>query len=220
MSSSEDQPGDEHPTDEELKQKVQDEKASNQQSRLRAIQRAWDEAISRRTASEDSVLVGGASSEDRLRYYRIGIEQFLMQLVSLAERTDSDEYWHEEVLGTVVIPIPERIRKAMADPQTRIPWGADRPEPVEITVVGLFGFLKQQWPARREFVLPVGRSDDIRAIGAREPTMDVLDNTLYTALRFLGQTGLDIEVEETEHRAIVDEEILKEIEKWRKQNIE
>lgn len=189
------------------KGKVLDKEDSNQRARLQAIQRAVQEAIARRTTSEDSVLAGGAEQQDRLRYYRIGIEQLLMQIVSLAERTDADYYWQEVELGEVRVPLPEEIREALSDGQTRVPWGADRPEPKSITIKGLNGFLERSWPIGVDYALPVGRTEEIREVGEQEATMELLDNTLVTALRFLGDAGMDLELG-GDYEAVDEEDLL------------
>lgn len=200
--------------------KVSDEEKNNQQARLRAIQRAWDEAIERRTASEDSVLSGDSDEQARRRYYRIGVERLLLELESLGERTESSELWQSTTLGVVEIPLPERIRKAVKDPQVRVPWGVDQPEAKRIPIDGLSAILDIPWPLTVEFTLPVGQSEEIRDTATREPPIQVLDNAMRVARKFLGETGLDIEVSEAEHRAVVDEELLEEIEQWRKQNLQ
>lgn len=174
--------------------KVRDDEASNQQARLRHLRQAWQEAVDRRTEAMDSSLFGDANREARLQYYRAGVEQFLMQLVSLADRTEATEYWSEEGLGEVVIPVPEEIREAMSGTHTRVAWGAEPPEPRRIAVVGLTDFMERDWPVSHEFTLPVGQAEEIRATESAEAPMALLDKTLTTALRFMGATGLDVEL--------------------------
>lgn len=196
----------------EVRGQVEDAEATNQMARLRTVQQAWEQALERRTAAEDAPIRNQSANPQSLhRYYRIGVERFLMEIEALGRKSEADETWEEADLGEVVLPVPENVRETFYDDHTRILKSDGEPRPERIKLEGLESILDTSWPVARTWTIVVAGSNGyptpIRGQSASEPPIDVLDDALRKARDFLADVGLDFRLG-GDYKAISEEDRL------------
>lgn len=205
-------------------QQVADPEEFNQQRRLRSIHEARDrcrevyEVTQDPTQSSDGGAIAAA--------YRAAVENYVGEIEGLLRRYDWDDdesnLWTGKEIGTVTLRPPAELRELQrSDGVTVI--DDEGMEPEEIAITGLRDYMDAQPPFRHRFWIRVRqRHKGTREItGAAVSEMPV--NLSYQAFRyandFLARVGFDVEIESSEHRAVVDEELMEEYERWKRENL-
>lgn len=211
--------GGEPPDDGQEPRKVEDAGEVNKLERLRAIHRRWEEAMERGTEAKDAAMNGADEASCR-KHYRVGVENLLTELCSLGEDAGANSPWHTANLGTVIIEPPPAIGRELQTGGNRLL--APPPKPKRHVVAGLKGYLETDWPISATFRLVTGTprtpTETVETV-ERGPPIGVSDRAMQAARRFMTANGIDFDLHEDQHRAVITEDLMKEVEEWRKQNI-
>lgn len=208
-----------------LKQ-VSDPEEYNQQQRLRAINQARQRV---ENTIEQSMMHLVTADEfgvaDRQQVVRAALYSYLTNIEWLIVDAGEKELLQEQPLGEVQIDPPEEFVR-WADSKGGYPKviGSASLEPYTRPITGIQGYLTAPEVFSHTWALNVQkRHEQPHSVERTKHTympVHISLNAFRLANRFLQQAGVDINLEEEQHRAVVDEEVIKEVEEWRQQNIE
>ncbi len=219
MSSEEDTPS---------RQTVADPEEFNQQRRLRSIHDARDRARATYEATQDPSV--DADYQTLAANYRSTIQNYIGEIEGLLQTYDFDDsdieknYWEGVDLGPLTISPPPKLVKLRDQKDVSIIGDSDL-GPVQYEVPGLSGYLEiaAHCPIRESFSIHIRRrhkgQETVTGASSTEMPISVSYEAFRTANRFLTDVGFDVEIETQEHRSDVTDEVLEEVERWRKQNL-
>ena len=177
---------------------IDDPEQWSQHARLSALEQAWEQALDRRDASEDSILSSDAGPQARAHFYRTGVQRLVFQLSSVATRFGATEIWEERPLGTVTLNVPDSIKNAMRDSSVRLLSGSDLPQPKMVEIRGLRELILRDWPLSESFEVYLagshGQPDVIRETSTAEPSIQMLDRAMMFTRELLGEAGVDLDL--------------------------
>lgn len=213
-------------TDTEFRQ-VSDPEEYNQTARLRAInesrQRVSD-AIEQSMVRQ--VTDGNFGFTDRQQVIRAAMYSYLTNIEWLMVEAGEDDLLRTQDLGSVVIEPPERFVKLVNSDTRDGPRviGSDGIEPFRTQITGIQGYLSapEVFEKTWSMQLQERHSEPERVTETKQTHMPihVSKNAFRVANQFLTRAGIDVNLAEEQHRAVVDDDVLEEVEKWRDQNVE
>lgn len=204
---------------------VADPEEYNQTQRLRAVNQARQRVEDTIEQSMVRLVTDPEFQEaDRQQVIRAALYSYLTNIEWLMDDAENRKLLSEQSLGTVTIHPPAEFVQWLKQGDRGYPRviGADSIEPWTKEIVGIRGYLtapevfehtwRLQVQKRHERPQPVERTKQTYM------PAHISMNAFRMSNRFLSQAGIDIDLKEDEHRAVVDEEVLKEVEEWRKQH--
>lgn len=201
--------------------KIDDPEQISQAKRIHELLGRRKRVIDARDEAFDAQLLGQASHDEALEYYRSRIESLIIDLYTkfTSEGIENGQHYLEEaVIDTIEVPPPEEFR---AGPDGDIGPGQSTPEPKYLEIRGLEWFLNHdgqiQVPFTARTFNPPGERTIMQEISVPRKT---LDKALLTCIKFLDDAGIDADLTEEEQQTKITRELLEEVEEWRKQNVE
>lgn len=200
---------------------VADPEEYNQQQRLRAINQArqrveetiQDSMIRLRT---DQNFTEG----DRQQVVRAALYPYLTSVEWLMAESGETEMLQESDLGTVTIEPPEVIRELQKGDRV---IGSPSIKPFKTSISGIEGYITAPEVFQKTWSVTVKKrhSGPSEIVESKETHMPVhiSMNAFRMVNRYLNQAGIDVSLHEDQHRAEVDDEVLKEVEEWRQKNV-
>jgi hypothetical protein len=100
-----------------------------------------------------------------------------------------------------------------------------RPDPKEVDVTGLKSLFDIESPivATFEFESPArgrGRGSTMESVTVPESIpYHILDEMFATTNGYLAELGLGIEIDETDKQTKIDDDLIREVEQWRRENL-
>lgn len=211
-------------TDQPDRQTVSDPEEFNQQRRLRSIHDARDRAREVRELTQDPSVQ--ADQRTLAATYRAAVQNYVGELEGLLRRYEFDDdepdYWTAYQFGPVEIPAPSDLTQFQGSADAEIIDNTGlRPKTRQIR--GLNGYISVDCPFEAQFSVPVKRrhrgQETISATVTMEMPIEVSHDAYRIANRFMTMTGFDIEIA-TEHRAVITEELIEEVNEWHEQNVQ
>lgn len=211
---------------EQTQVQVADPEEFNQTERLRSINQVRDQAGK---AFEQTMVKLRDEPEfyedDRRQILRAAVMRYLTEIEWLVHKAEEYDLLREIHLGDVVLEPPEYLVNLATDKSDSYPRVVGSPD-IKAKTWSINGF-NDFLTAQEAFSATWSVSVDTRHEG---PTMvsesvstfmpaHVSFNAFRMANQFLSGQGIDVDLSEEQHRAIVDETVMEEVEKWRKQNL-
>lgn len=213
-------------TDTEFRQ-VSDPEEYNQTARLRAINEsrqrvsdAIEQSMVRQVTDNNFELA------DRQQVIRAAMYSYLTNIEWLMVEAGETDLLRNQDLGAVVIEPPERFVELVSSKdqtETRVIWSDDI-GPFRNQITGIQGYLsapevfEETWSMQLE-----QRHSEPERVSETKRThmpIHVSKNAFRVANQFLTRAGIDVNLAEEQHRAVVDDDVLEEVEQWRNQNVE
>lgn len=201
---------------------VADPDEYNQTERLRSINQArkrveetiQDSMIRLRTDQN-------FEEADRQQVLRAALYPYLTSVEWLMAESEDRETLHDAELGTVKIHPPSSIREAVE--QNRV-VGSPSIGPYEHTISGIQGYITAPEVFQKSWTVTIKK----RHSGPTEVTetkqsympVHISMNAFRMVNRYLNQAGVDVSLHEDQHRSVVGDEVLEEVEQWRQQNVQ
>jgi len=204
---------------------VADPEEFNQTERLRAV----NDARRRVEEANQATMVQSRTDEyfdesDRQQILRAAVYRYLTNIEWLAEKADATELLAETSFGTVELEPPPEIKQLITkrDGYPRV-VGGQRVTTYEHEINGIHGYLTAPEVFRHTWTVDVnkrhtGTTSITRSRATHMPTHISL-NAFRMANQFLANNGFDVELSPNQHRAVVDNAVLNQIEQWRQDNI-
>lgn len=212
--------------DEPAEYRVSDPEEFNQTQRLRTINRIREQAGEAIQATMTQLRTeDDFSVEDRQQILRAAVYRYLTEIEWLAFKAEDDELLHGKEFGEVQLNPPAHLRKAVNNPAEAGVRVIGKPDlkPWTYTITGIEGYLtapeifEASWTVRLDT-----RHGGPQAVQESEWTYmpaHISLNAYRLANQFLAKNGIDVELAEEQHRAVVDNELMEEIETWRQKHI-
>lgn len=212
-----------------VSQTVADPEEFNQQRRLRSIHDARDRARATYEATQDPSV--NADYSTLAANYRATVQNYVGEIEGLLNRYDFDEgdidqnYWTGIELGPLEITPPQELADLRERTDVSV-IGDAKLTPIQYSIPGLKGYLEAaaQCPMAETFSIPVRQRHEGQQTASATVSMEMPISVSYTAYRtanrFLTGVGFDVEIESKEHRSEVTDEIVEEVEQWRRQNLD
>lgn len=206
-------------------QQVADPEEFNQQRRLRSIFDARDRARNIYEATQDPTI--GESPQSLAANYRAAVQNYIGEIEGLLKKyewdDDETDLWQQVRLGPILIQPPQEITSLHHDADVRV-IDASEIEAEEQYLNGLRGYLGASFPVQKSFQVPVEERHKGQHTVTATVQVEMPVSVSYRAFRyandFLTKVGFDIEIESQQHRSVVDDELIEEVEEWRKQNLQ
>lgn len=199
---------------------IDDPEELSQKRRVTELLARRKTVIDARDEAFDAQLLGEASREQALSYYRSRIESLIIDLwtkFSSGEIENGRKYLEEEPIDEVEVPPPDEL---VPDRDADLGPGAKPPEPKTVEIQGLKWFLDQEGPLEVEFTArlhdPPGKQTVVREM---EIPLSTLDQALLSCIEFLDEAGIDADLTEEEQQTYIDRDLLEEVDEWRQQNV-
>lgn len=206
---------------------VADPEEFNQTTRLRTLNKVREqvgetiEATMTQLRTDDSFAV-----EDRQQILRAAVYRYLTEIEWLAQDAGADDVLTGTEFGTVTVHPPERLRRIARGDIGGYPRviGSPTLEPTHWTISGIVGYLTAPEVFSDTWSLTVekrhtGPETISESAGTYMPA-HVSVNAFRIANRFLNEHGIDIDLAEDQHRAVIDDDVMEEVEQWRKQALD
>lgn len=136
---------------------------------------------------------------------------------------DITPYYRGIPLGEITIHPPEHLQHLLADDTTRV-IGTQTLTPTTITLTGLRDFIDTDPPLADTWTLYVDRRHksptDIRGTNTTYMPKRISETAYRYANLFADDIGLDIEIPDKQDATKITDDLLQEVEAWRKQNIQ
>jgi len=183
-------------------------------ARRKAVIDARDEAF-------DVQLLGEATEQEALAYYRSRLESLIVDLWTKFDGEDFElgqEYLETKDIDTIWVPPPDDVQPGG---DADLAPGVDVPDPKPVHVQGLRWFIDHDQTVSVEFTVaswdPPGKQTVTTEVMVPETT---LTKGLTACIEFMDETGIDADLNEQEQQTKIDRELLEEVDEWRKQNID
>lgn len=200
--------------------KIDDPEALSQTKRINELLSRRKTVIDARDEAFDAQLMGSASREQALAYYRSRIESLIIDLWTKFRSKDLEagrEYLEEEVIDIVEVPPPEEFRR---EDGGELGPGEKPPEPKQVVIKGLQWFLQQdgeiQVPFTARLHNPPGEQTVYQEM---EIPISTLDKALLTCIEFLDEAGIDADLTQEEQQTKIDRDLLEEVDEWRRNHV-
>ena len=206
--------------------RVSDPEAFNQTERLRAINQARQRAgeafevtmAQVRTESDFDVA-------DRQQILRAAVMRYLTNIEWLVQKAEEYDLLRTVSLGEVRLQPPPDLAQIVENSTgdyPRVVGSADL-EPEVWSITGIQGFLTapEQFSASWSVSVDTRHEGPSTVSDVRSTFMPayVSFNAFRKANQFLSNQGVDVDLAEEQNRTVVDDGVLKEVEKWRKSNV-
>lgn len=205
---------------------VADPEEFNQTERLRVINTVRKQAGEAFEATMSQLRTDSDFDEaDRRQILRAAVMRYVTNIEWLVHKAEDEERLQNRELGKVVLEPPEylvQLTEQRTGSHTRVIGDPDLSPKVWV-IEGFNDYLT----APQTFSATWSVSVDKRHAGpttlseSKSAFMPayISFNTFRTANQFLSEQGMDVDISEEQHRAIVDEDVMEEVEKWREQNL-
>jgi len=200
---------------------IDDPEELSQTKRINELLNRRKAVIDSRDEAFDVQLLGEASREEALAYYRSRIESLIVDLWTLFQNDDFDaaeQYLKTEHIDTVHVSPPEKIGSDGG--LSLAPWES-QPDPKPVHIRGLEWFITNGPTISRDFTVelwdPPGSQTVTNEIAVPAET---LDQALTKCIEFMDKMGVDADLTEEEQQTYIDRELLEEVEEWRQENVE
>jgi hypothetical protein len=161
-----------------------------------------------------------AKEEDDQSIYRDALEGYVREVQPLLTQTEKGRsYWNTHDFGTIELT-PHR---------NDLPESCDEINAVidkqQLAFTGLVSLFNAGDPIYREASVRVpspgrGRGDVIKTVAfARHIPFDILDSMFSVTNTYLSQIGFGVEVDQTQKNTKLDDDLMKEVEQWRRENL-
>lgn len=196
------------------------------QERVRAIFDARRECRDKRSKAKAQTYQGRTNVGRAL--YRDAVEGYVREVQTFLTQTEKGEtLWNDFHFGTIdvtpsVEEVPGNTDKKRLDDGTII---AKAPDGREIPVRGLNALFELSPPftARFEVVTESvgrGRRETSKKLNVeREIPIRILDQMFAAINQYLADIGFDIEVGKSQQHTKLDDDLLEEVEQWRRENV-
>jgi hypothetical protein len=212
---------------EDVARQVSDPEEYNQTARLRAInesrQRVSDtieQSMARQVTDE------GFGLADRQQVIRAAMYSYLTNIEWLMVDAEELQLLKQQDLGDVVIDPPTQFIELTSGVEQGYPRviGSATVEPHRRKIQGIQGYLAAPEVFEATWKLQIQeRHSEPQPVTETKQThmpVHVSKNAFRVANQFLQRAGIDVDLAEEQHRAVVDDDVLEEVEKWRSQNVE
>lgn len=162
---------------------------------------------------------------DRQQILRAAVYRYLTEIEWLAVKAEDTELLKDTEFGTVEL-VPQDLKNLLngqADGRVRVIGKPDL-KPWTHPIKGIQGYLTAPEVFEHTWTVQVdtrhGGPQPVPETRASYMPAHISLNAFRMANRFLSKNGIDVELSEEQHRAVVDKELLKEIEQWRQKHIQ
>lgn len=204
--------------------RVSDPEDYNQTQRLRAINQA-------RQRVEDTIEQSaiwqvsneGFGESDRQQVVRAALYSYLTNIEWLMVEAESFDLLRHLELGTIRLDPPDTFMQLASAEHQGFPRLIGYPalEPFEVSITGVEGYLTAPEVFEKTWTVQIEhRHTRPGSVSKTEETympVHISLNAFRAANKFLSTAGIDVDLAEEQHRVVIDEEALKEVEQWRKQ---
>jgi len=206
---------------------VADPEEFNQTQRLRTINEVKKQAGDAIQATMTRLRTDeGFDESDRQQILRAAIYRYLTEIEWLAHQADDSEILQQANFGTVELQPSPQIQKLVKTKDEGYPRvvGAPSLKKYKKQIHGIRGYLtapqvfEETWSVKIDTLHEGVQNHHDRQ--ASYMPVHVSLNAYRRANQFLAENGIDIELAEKQHRAVVDNELVEEVEQWRQQNIQ
>jgi hypothetical protein len=206
--------------------RVADPEEFNQTERLRAINEVRRQAGETIQATMTQLRTDAEfDASDRQQILRAAVMRYLTNIEWLAHQAEHTELINDMEFGTVTLNPPAHLVDVVSDKSRGYPRVVGSPDlsAERWTIRGINGFLTAPEVFEATWTLTVDtRHDGPQRISETRTTFmpaHVSFNAFRMANQFLSKQGIDVDLADEQHRAVVDASVMKEVEEWRKQNI-
>lgn len=209
------------------KREVADPEEYNQTQRLRAINQA-------RQRVEDTIeqsmvrqlTVPEFTENDRQQVIRAAMFSYLTNIEWLMVEAQDIDRLRKQHLGDVVLEVPDELQRVIDDSDRGYPRPIGSPTLEDYTqgIHGIQEYLtapevfENEWSISLEYRHE--GPDTKRVTKETHMPVHISLNAFRVANSFLKDSGIDVKLHEEQHRAVVDEEVMEEVDAWRKQKIQ
>lgn len=212
MAAEPDQPGQDA--------RIDDPESLSQTKRITELLGRRKRVLDARDEALDALMLGKASREDALGYYRSRIESLILDLWTKFKNEDIEngrEYLETREIDTIEVPPPRELHPDDGD----LAPGESAPGPKYETIEGLRWFLNNDGAIQVPFTArmhdPPGSQTVVQEM---QVPLSTLDKALMACIEFLDEIGVDADISQEEQQTKIDRELLEEVDEWRKQNVE
>jgi len=200
---------------------VADPEGYNQQERLRSINQARERV---EDTIQDSMVRLRTDAEftesDRQQVVRAALYPYLTSVEWLMAESGNKDLLQDRELGTLTIQPPTQLQR-LADEGRVV--GDPNLQPLQQTISGIHGYITAPEVFRESWTVTVRKRHsgptEVNQVKETFMPVHISKNAFRMVNRFLNQAGVDISLHEDQHRAVVDEEVMEEVEEWREQNV-
>lgn len=217
MSAEEDEPGE---------RSVADPEEFNQTERLRTINQVRKQAGEAVQVTMTQLRTEeGFELSDRQQVLRAAMYRYLTEIEWLAHQAEDAALLKKESLGTVELQPPEYLKELVNGRTEGYPRviGDQSVEAREWSIQGINGYLTAPEIFRHTWTVQVDTrhegSKPLQESVATYMPVHISLNAYRLSNRFLAKNGIDVELEESEHRDVVDKDLLEEVEQWRRETL-
>jgi len=195
------------------------------QERVRSIFQAKRECREARTKAKNESAIGDANAGAII--YRNALESYIREVEPLFSQTDKGRrYWSDYDFGVMDLrPRHENVEQTRAESgpvEDATPRG-DYEEKIELK--GLRSLFDHDTPVRVPFEMAVklerrgGGFQRVEAVSERNFPIRSLDNMYAVTNGYLAEIGFGVEVGKAEQHTKLDDDLLGEVEAWRRENL-
>lgn len=198
------------------------------QERIRSIFDARQVCRQKRTEAKKHASVG--ESDKASVVFRSPLESYVREVEPLFKQTpEGKTYWDEHNFGQITLkpeakPCPGNTDKwSLASNDDAILNGP--PSGRKIPVRGVNSLFELSPPITAEFTVSTTRSGLDRGTTAvtenvwRQIPMSILDEMFAVTNAYLSELGFGIDIQEGEKKTKLDDDLINEVEKWRRENL-
>lgn len=213
-------------TAEQQEHTVADPEEFNQTERLRVINRVREQAGEAFEVTMSQLRTESEFDEaDRRQILRAAVMRYITNIEWLVHKAEDYERLQTADLGEVVLEPPANLVRLAKEQTGDYPRVIGSPD-LEPKVWQINGF-NDYLTAPQSFSATWKLSVDKRHAGpsAMSETRSVFMpahisfNAYRLANQFLSEQGMDVDISEEQHRAVVDDDVIEEVEQWRKENL-
>ena len=200
--------------------RIDDPEQLSQTKRITELLGRRKSVIDARDQALDALMLGQASRENALGYYRSRIESLIIDLWTKFQSEDIEnghEYLEAREIDVIEVPPPAEL---LPDEGADLAPGQTIPEPKKRPITGLKWFLENDGVLEVPFTArmhdPPGKRTVIQEMHVPLAT---LDQALLVCIEFLDEMGVDADISQEEQQTKIDRDLLEEVDEWRKQNV-
>lgn len=187
----------------------------------------------REVRSDSKIEFDGQETDVGNMAYRTVLESYIREAEALFSQTeDGRRYWSERDFGTVTVPLPVEASSMNGTPYQvpgsgeEYPIGVlEQPEPKTVDMIGLKSLFETDSPITATFEFPSphpglgrGQTYETETIKKAIP-YQILDKMFARTNGYLAELGIGIEIDETDKQTKIDDDLIREVEQWRRENL-
>lgn len=204
---------------------VDDENYSHSR-RQQSIEDSRERAIDVRTEARGQMVSGQLGELKARQYYRGAVESYLLEVIPVLQQDEIDlekDYLQEVKLGEITFEPPSELVTYAEENIIRLAPGSQVPTARTVEVRGLEEVLSLPSPLSQTWSVIVEQSGGPNrevARTVRELPLSVLDEIMQTTDEALNQLDIGMKVDEKEQQTKITDDLLREVDEWRQQNVE